>query len=86
MHFLPACVCWATRWHTSDSLKAHLQASPVASAQWESGSLRDLVLLPMLPYLLWAVLYYIKARSGHHNCCLQGQAAANVTLKPLCLP
>lgn len=61
MHLYPACVCWTIRWHTADPLAAHLrEAGAEAAAAWEGGSLRDLVLLPMLPYLLWAVLYYLK--------------------------
>lgn len=61
MHLYPACVCWTIRWHTADPLAAHLrEAGPGVAAAWEGGSLRDLVLLPMLPYMLWAVLYYLK--------------------------
>ena len=28
--------------------------------EWDAASLMQLVLLPCVPYLLWAVLYYIK--------------------------
>jgi hypothetical protein len=60
MHFLPALVCWCQRWHTSGPLAERLRTDPVAAAQWASGGMRDLVLLPMVPYLCWAVLYYLK--------------------------
>ena len=30
--------------------------------EWEDASLKDLVLLPLLPYLCWALVYYAKAR------------------------
>ena len=33
-----------------------------AMQEWHHASLAQLVLLPCVPYLLWAVLYYIKAR------------------------
>jgi hypothetical protein len=29
-------------------------------AEWQHGSLMDLVLLPLVPYLVWAIAYYIK--------------------------
>jgi hypothetical protein len=60
MHWFPACVCFAARWHPSDAMQAHLRASPAARAHWESASLGELVLLPLLPYLAWAVFYYVK--------------------------
>jgi hypothetical protein len=31
--------------------------------EWEEASLTDLVLLPLLPYLAWALVYYAKARA-----------------------
>lgn len=60
MHWFPALVSWATRWHPSPTLQAALDADPALRAQWEAAGLWELCLLPMLPYLLWAVLYYIK--------------------------
>lgn len=62
MHFYPACVCWTIRWHTApdSALGRHLATHPQAAAAWEAASVRDLLLFPMLPYLLWAVLYYVK--------------------------
>ena len=37
--------------------------SPEAMREWDAASLMQLVLLPCVPYLLWAVLYYIKVQS-----------------------
>ena len=48
MHFLPACVCWCQRWHTSGPLAERLRTDPAAAAQWATGGVRDLVLLPMV--------------------------------------
>ena len=36
--------------------------SAAAMREWEDASLKDLVLLPLLPYLCWALVYYAKAR------------------------
>lgn len=64
LHFYPSCVCWAIRWHTQpdSALGRHLAADPAAAAAWERASIRDLVLLPMIPYTVWALLYYLKVR------------------------
>lgn len=32
-------------------------------AEWQHGSLMDLVVLPLVPYLLWAIAYYVKVCS-----------------------
>ena len=37
--------------------------SQAAMSEWEHASLTDLVLLPLLPYLVWAFIYYGKARA-----------------------
>ena len=37
--------------------------SQAAMREWEHASLTDLVLLPLLPYLVWAFIYYGKARA-----------------------
>lgn len=60
MHWFPACVCFAARWHPSDAMQARLRTSPGARARWESTGWGELVLLPLLPYLAWAIFYYIK--------------------------
>ena len=32
-------------------------------AEWQHGSLMDLVVLPQVPFLLWAIAYYVKVCS-----------------------
>lgn len=34
--------------------------STEAMAEWHEATLLDLVVLPMIPYLIWALLYYVK--------------------------
>lgn len=60
LHFFPALVCWAARWYPSQQLQAALEASPDLRSRWEHAGFRDLCLLPLLPYIIWAVAYYIK--------------------------
>jgi hypothetical protein len=61
LHWMPACVVWTLRWYPHRSTRLNFDAkSDEAKARWHHGSLLDLVLLPFLPYLLWAVAYYIK--------------------------
>ena len=58
---MPACVVWTLRWYPHRSTRLNFDAkSDEAKARWHHGSLLDLVVLPFLPYLLWAVAYYIK--------------------------
>ena len=33
-------------------------------ADWHHGSLWQLVVLPVLPYLLWAIAYYVKVSAA----------------------
>jgi hypothetical protein len=35
----------------------------LTQAEWQHGSLMDLVVLPLVPYLLWAIAYYVKVCS-----------------------
>ena len=35
-------------------------------AEWHEASLLDLVVLPMIPYLIWALLYYVKVCVHKH--------------------
>lgn len=37
--------------------------SAEAMREWDNASVAQLILLPCLPYLLWAILYYIKVGS-----------------------
>lgn len=61
---MPACVLWTLRWYPTRSVKLDYEGrSEAAKAEWQHGSLHNLVLLPLLPYLLWAIAYYIKVRS-----------------------
>ena len=58
---MPACVVWTLRWYPHRSTRLNFDAKSVeAKERWHHGSLLDLVVLPVLPYLLWAVAYYIK--------------------------
>lgn len=54
LHLFPPCACWAARWYPAPGLG--LEADP----QWAAADLMDIAVLPMLPYLLWATLYYCK--------------------------
>lgn len=61
LHWMPACVLWTLRWYPTRSVKLDYEGrSEAAKAEWQHGSLYNLVLLPLLPYLLWAIAYYIK--------------------------
>lgn len=60
LHWFPACVCWAHRWHPPQSLIEALETNESLKDKWNTASFQDLCLLPMLPYLTWAVLYYLK--------------------------
>lgn len=82
MHLYPACVCWTIRWHTADPLAAHLRTSSQAAAEWEHGGMRDLVLLPMLPYIVWAALYYLKVRSGQGACWQERDQTNHLSVTP----
>ena len=67
LHWMPACVVWTLRWYPHRSTRLNFDAkSDEAKACWHHGSLLDLVLLPFLPYLLWAVAYYIKVAHSDH--------------------
>lgn len=60
LHFFPACVAWAHRFHPPPALAAALAADAELRGRWEAGSAWELCVLPMGPYLLWAVLYGLK--------------------------
>ncbi len=61
LHWMPACVLWTLRWYPDRSVKLDYDGkSDAAKADWQHGSLYNLVLLPLIPYLLWAVAYYVK--------------------------
>ena len=41
-------------------VREYNKKSTEAMAEWHDASLLDLVVLPMIPYLVWALLYYVK--------------------------
>ena len=61
LHWFPACVAYTERWHPDVHVREHnKKAGTAAMEEWHNASLWDLVVLPMAPYLLWALLYYLK--------------------------
>lgn len=62
LHWMPACVVWTLRWYPQrvGHKLDYDSKSEEAKAEWQHGSLTSLVVIPLLPYLLWAVAYYIK--------------------------
>lgn len=61
LHWMPACVVWTLRWYPHRSVRLNFDAkSEDVKADWHHGSLWQLVVLPVLPYLLWAIAYYVK--------------------------
>ena len=50
--------------HAQVVVRESERRSQAAMREWEHASLTDLVLLPLLPYLVWACIYYGKARAG----------------------
>lgn len=64
LHWFPACVSYATRWHPRAVMLDHLTQDAAARLEWESASFTSLFLLPLLPYLAWVVLYYLKVWVG----------------------
>ena len=73
LHWFPACVAWTERWHPDVHVREYNKKSSAAMAEWHEASLLDLVVLPMIPYLTWALLYYVKVcrcppASGYFDC------------------
>ena len=62
LHWFPACVAWTERWHPDVHVREYNKKSSEAMAEWHEATLLDLVVLPMIPYLVWALLYYVKVR------------------------
>lgn len=50
-------------WSLQVVVRESERRSHAAMREWEHASLTDLVLLPLLPYLVWAFIYYGKARA-----------------------
>lgn len=61
LHWMPALVVWTLRWYPHRSVRLNFEAkSADCKADWHHGSIVALVLIPILPYLAWAVAYYVK--------------------------
>lgn len=76
LHMYPACVAWTERWHPAPYVKQFTGESKALKQEWYSATLTELVLFPMVPYLLWAVCYYAKASTSRlldaHFCPWEG--------------
>ena len=60
MHMSPALVGWAVHWYPNQ-LRVPTETWPAAQREeWYTGTFFQLVILPMGPYLLWSVTYYLK--------------------------
>ena len=60
LHWFPACVAWTERWHPDIHVREYNKKSAEAMTEWHNASFVELVMWPMIPYLMWALLYYIK--------------------------
>lgn len=60
LHWFPACVAWTERWHPEIHASHASGKTPEAIKEWDTATVAQLILFPCLPYLLWAILYYIK--------------------------
>lgn len=58
LHAFPPLVAWATRWYPSDP--HHWKTTSQRACERKEASVRELILIPWLPYLLWAMFYYLK--------------------------
>lgn len=65
LHWYPACVVWTERWHPDVHSRENTSKTPEALRKWHEASFLEIALLPMVPYLVWAVLYYIKVSTAH---------------------
>ena len=79
---MPACVVWTLRWYPHRSTRLNFDAKSVeAKERWHHGSLLDLVVLPFLPYLLWAVAYYIKVAICDQSSTLRCPLSRHATVR-----
>jgi hypothetical protein len=58
LHVFPPLVAWCSRWFPPDP--HHWKVSKGHACPTNNASIRDLILIPWLPYALWAVFYYFK--------------------------
>ena len=72
LHWFPACVAWTERWHPDIHVREYNKKSAEAMTEWHNASFVELVMWPMIPYLMWALLYYIKVDTTNmpSNLCL----------------
>lgn len=54
IHFYPVIVSWTTRWYP-DTKNTTLDL-----LYGQTAGMTELFILPILPYIIWAVLYYVK--------------------------
>ena len=82
LHWFPACVAWTERWHPEIHASHASRKPPEAMQEWDAATVAQLILFPSLPYLLWAILYYIKVEhlSGSMTTSQHGCAAAGALL------
>eukprot|EP00878_Enallax_costatus_P012895 GHUV01013465.1.p1 GENE.GHUV01013465.1~~GHUV01013465.1.p1 ORF type:complete len:336 (+),score=54.06 GHUV01013465.1:169-1176(+) len=61
LHLAPACVSWTLRWHPDTSRFGPGKDATEAERQsWDNASLVQLVGIPLLFYLAWAISYWLK--------------------------
>ena len=66
LHFFPACVACCHRFHPPKILESSFINNDDTNQgisrklQWETASSWELCVLPMGPYLIWAILYFMK--------------------------
>ena len=63
MHASPAMVIWALRWHPSHHIQDLAALDPAAAKAFNTGGVKDIVSNAMVLYMIWAVAYYLKART-----------------------
>ena len=62
MHSSPALVIWALRWYPSEHVQELGAIQPELTAIFQQGGFSDVFVNGMVLYMLWAVVYYLKAR------------------------
>ena len=60
VHAFPPLVAWAQRWYPPDAHHWKGSVAADAACSTQAASMRELILIPWLPYFLWAIGYYIK--------------------------
>lgn len=60
LHAFPALVAWAGRWHSGDPHHWKGPQDSACQSEHATATVRELILVPWVPYALWAVAYYLK--------------------------